>query len=159
MQRLKIVLGVFIALVLFTAQGCTDPLSVYDQNQEVVNHNWSYVNRIKFDVKIEDETIPYNIYFNLRVAGTYKYSNIFALFFRSNPGAKTQVTRFEFKLANADGEWLGSGSGNLYSYQLPLLTQYKFPKKGTYHFELEQNMRDNPLRDVTDVGLRVEKVK
>jgi len=159
MQRLKILFGGLIALALFTVQGCTDPLSVYDQNQEIVNHNWSYVNRIKFDVKIEDETIPYNIYFNLRVTGSYKYSNIFTLFFQRQPGKNPIVTRFEHPLASADGEWLGSGSGNLYSYQLPLFTKYKFPAKGVYHFEIEQNMRDNPLHDVTDVGLRVEKVQ
>jgi len=39
------------------------------------------------------------------------------------------------------------------------LTNYKFPAKGVYHFEIEQNMRDNPLREVNDVGLRVEKAR
>ena len=34
-------------------------------------------------------------------------------------------------------------------------TNYKFPAKGVYHFYIEQNMRDNPLREVSDVGLRV----
>jgi gliding motility-associated lipoprotein GldH len=44
----------------------------------------------------------------------------------------------------------------LYSYQLPIYLNYRFPAKGTYIFELEQNMRDNPLKEITDVGLRVE---
>jgi gliding motility-associated lipoprotein GldH len=136
-----------------------DPKAVIDQNTELPNHNWAYVNRIKYNVKIDDETIPYNLYFNLRVTGSYKYSNIFVLFHQTSPGKKTAATRYEYKLANKDGEWLGSGSGNLYSYQVPLRTQYKFPAKGVYHFEIEQNMRDNPLHEVSDVGLRVEKAK
>jgi gliding motility-associated lipoprotein GldH len=45
----------------------------------------------------------------------------------------------------------------LYSYQVPFLIDYKFPVKGTYTFVIEQNMRDNPLREVNDVGIRVEK--
>jgi gliding motility-associated lipoprotein GldH len=159
MHVCKFVYGAFIALLLFTTQGCTDPLAVIDHNTELPNHNWSYVNRIKYDVKIDDETVAYNLYFNLRVTGSYKYSNIFALFYQTSPGKKKAITRYEFKLANRDGEWLGSGSGNLYSYQLPLRTNYKFPAKGTYHFEIEQNMRDNPLHEVSDAGLRIEKVK
>ena len=157
MQAFKFLLGGLITLVLFSAQGCTDPNAVIDQNTAIPNHNWSYVNRVKYDVKIDDETVPYNLYFNLRVAGGYKYANIFILFKQTSPDSKTTATRYEYKLARADGQWLGSGSGNLYSYQLPLRTQYKFPAKGTYHFELEQNMRDNPLHDVSDLGLRVEK--
>lgn len=148
-----------ITLVLFTAQGCTDPDSVIDESTAIANHNWSYVNKLKYDVKIDDIQEPYNLYFNLRVSGSYRYSNIFALLSQTSPGKKTHTTRYEFKLANNDGEWLGSGSGNLYSYQLLLRKQYKFPAKGVYHFQIEQNMRDNPLHEVIDAGLRVEKAK
>ena len=72
------------------------------------------------------------------------------------PGTKTITERKEFRLAYPDGEWLGSGSGNLYSYQILFKEKYKFLKAGTYIFVFEQNMRDNPLREVSDVGLRVE---
>lgn len=159
MRAFKFIPGCLIALVLFAAQGCTDPNAIVDQSTPIDNHNWSYVNRIKVDVKIDDITVPYNLYFNLRVSGSYKYSNIFALLRQTSPGKKTHTTRYEWPLANKDGEWLGSGSGNIYSYQLPLRTNYKFPAKGVYHFEIEQNMRDNPLHEVIDAGLRVEKVR
>jgi gliding motility-associated lipoprotein GldH len=157
MQAFKFVIGAIAALMLFLVQGCADPNAIIDQNTEIANHNWSYLNRVKYDVKIDDISVPYNLYFNIRVSGSYKYSNLFALLLQTSPGKKTQTTRYEFKLADKDGEWLGSGSGNLYSYQLPLRTQYKFPAKGTYHFEIEQTMRDNPLHEVIDAGLRVEK--
>ena len=158
-RSFKFTTGIFIIASLFILQGCTDRAAVIDENSEVPNHNWSYVNRVKYNVKIEDEKAPYNLYFNLRVTGAYKYANIFVLFYQTSPGNKTAGTRYEFKLANKDGEWLGSGSGNLYSYQLPLRTQYKFPAKGVYHFEIEQSMRDNPLREISDAGLRVEKAE
>lgn len=139
---------------------CTDPRGVLDQNTEIPNRNWAYVNRMKYDVKIDDPSVAYNLFVNLRVTADYKYSNLFVLVRQSNThGGKPWVTRYEFKLANPDGEWLGKGTGNLYSYQLPFKTGYKFPEKGTYQFEIEQNMRDNPLREVSDVGLRVEKAQ
>lgn len=145
-------------LVMLFAGGCTDPNAVIDQNTAIENHNWSYTNKIKCTVKIDDPSIAYNLYVNLRVTGDYRYSNIFVLIHRNGPKLKG-VTRYEVKLANPDGEWLGQGSGNLYSYQVPFQTNFKFPEKGTYGFEIEQNMRDNPLHEVSDVGLRVEKAK
>lgn len=146
------------ALALLFISGCTDPNAIIDQNTPIENHNWSYANRVKYPVKIDDPSIPYNVYINLRVTGDYRYSNIFVLVRRNGPKLKN-VTRYEIKLAKPDGEWLGQGSGNLYSQQVSILTDYKFPDKGTYEFEIEQNMRDNPLHEVNDVGLRVEKAK
>lgn len=148
-------------MVVTTAvlQACSDPSQVFDNNTEIANHNWSYVNRVKYDVDIADNSIPYNLYFNVRVTGNYRYSNLFALVKMTSPGKKTLVTRYEFKLAKPDGDWLGSGTGNLYSYQIPIRKNFKFPAAGKWHFELEQNMRDNPLHDVSDAGLRVEKAK
>ena len=146
------------ALVMLFLNGCTDPNAVFDQNSPIENHNWSYANQVHNTFKIDDPSIPYNLYISLRVTGEYKYSNIFVLVHKSGPKLKG-TTRFEIKLADLDGEWLGKGSGNLYSYQLPIMTNFKFPEKGTYTFSIEQNMRDNPLHEVNDVGMRVEKAK
>ena len=146
-------------LLVMLLGSCTDPQAVIDNNTALADHNWSYVNRMRFDCKIDDEAAAYNLYLNLRVTDNYKYSNLFVLIYQSQPGSKAKVTRYELKLAAPDGEWYGKGSGNLYSYQVPFKTNYKFPAKGNYHFEIEQNMRDNPLHEVSDVGLRVEKVK
>lgn len=156
---IKLLFPAMTAFMLLSWTGCTDPKAVTDQNTEIDNNNWSYANKIKYDVKIDNETIPYNLYMNLRVTGDYKYSNLFVLISQTTPGKKATGTRYEFKLANPDGEWLGDGSGNLYSYQVPFRTNYKFPVKGVYHFQIEQNMRDNPLHEVSDVGLRVEKAE
>jgi gliding motility-associated lipoprotein GldH len=154
---LKYLFPALMVLILLSGSGCTDPNAVIDQNTEIVNNNWAYTNKIKYPVKIDNEQQAYNLYLNLRVTGDYKYANIFLLIHQTNPDKKTAAVRYEFKLANPDGEWLGQGSGNLYSYQIPFLFNYKFPAKGTYTFQIEQNMRDNPLHEVSDVGLRVEK--
>jgi gliding motility-associated lipoprotein GldH len=149
----------FLMVFLSAVSGCTDKNGVIDENSEVPDHNWTYLNKYRYDVKINDENAIYKLYLNLRVTADYKYSNLFVLISEAGPGLKTTVKRFEFTLADKEGKWLGDGSGNLYSYQIPFITGYKFPAKGTYHFYIEQNMRDNPLREVSDVGMRVEKAQ
>jgi len=147
------------ASMLLLMDSCVQPdkNTVIDSNVSIFDLNWSYVNKVRFDFKIDDSSAKYNLFLNLRVTPNYRYSNIFILIHQTSPDKKTKTARFEFKLANPDGEWLGQGTGNLYSYQIPFEAGYKFPKLGTYRIELEQNMRDNPLHEVSDVGLRIEK--
>ena len=149
----------FLVLLLLALISCQDTVTVVDTNVELKKRNWSYAEKIKVPVKIESADITYNLYFNLRHTADYKYSNIFVLIHIIDPNGKKTTERKEFKLALADGEWLGSGSGNKYSLQLQFKSNYKFPKTGTYVFELEQNMRDNPLNYISDAGIRVEKAQ
>ncbi|MFD2872803.1 gliding motility lipoprotein GldH [Mucilaginibacter ximonensis] len=158
-STLKYLFAVLLTGTTMLWSGCSDPAAVIDQNTELTNNNWAYNNKITGVVKIDDEQRAYNLYLNLRVTADYRYSNIFVLVHQTGPDHKIQTTRLEFKLANPDGEWLGEGSGNLYSFQIPFRQKYKFPGKGTYTFQIEQNMRDNPLKEVSDVGLRVEKAQ
>ncbi|RKR81134.1 gliding motility-associated lipoprotein GldH [Mucilaginibacter gracilis] len=148
-----------IAVLALGSCGIHDRNRIIDQNTEVENQNWGYHSRISCVFDIADAAIAYNLYLNLRVTPDYKYSNIFILIHQVGPDKKTETTRYEFTLADKDGQWLGRGTGNLYTYQVPFRTSYKFPVKGKYRIEIEQNMRDNPLHQVSDVGLRVEKAE
>lgn len=149
------------AIVALAINGCNvkDPQMIADQSTGIENQNWGYNNRVRTDFVIDDITITYNLYLNLRVTPDYKYSNIFVLIHQIGPDKKVETSRYEFTLADKDGEWLGQGTGNLYSYQVTYKTKYKFPAKGKYRIEVEQNMRDNPLRNVSDAGVRVEKAE
>ena len=69
---------------------------------------------------------------------------------------KRKRLRYQFKLAKEDGTWLGKGSGDLYTFSFPLLKNHRFADTGKYHIEVEQNMRDNPLVGISDVGIEVK---
>lgn len=142
----------FVSLVF---SGCIDN-SIIDVNKEIPNTNWSYIKKVSIPVEINDISKPYKLYMNLRHTANYRYSNIFVLIHTIGPDRKRKTERKEFQLAYPDGEWLGSGSANIYSYQLLFGENIIFSAPGKYLFEFEQNMRDNPLREIRDVGLRIE---
>ncbi len=129
--------------------------NLVDFSKEIPKRQWFYRDRVTAKFKIRDASIPYNIYFKLRHTADYRYSNIFIL--TSLLDGKTKITkRYQYKLAENDGRWLGSGSGNLFNYTLPLLTNFRFAHSGEFSLEIEQNMRDNPLSEIADLGILVE---
>ena len=156
---MKWYISFLLVLLALGFQSCENPNAVLDEQLPIESTNWTYDKPIRIKVNIDDNRIPYSIFVNLRHTADYKYSNIFFRIHQINPDKKSISFRKEYRLSNPDGEWLGRGSGNLYSYILPLFAHYRFPAKGTYIFVIEQNMRDNPLREISDVGLRIEKAK
>src|SRR5690606_9345469 len=148
--RLVFVLGVF-------AVACTDT-AVFDKNVAIADNAWHYDDQPRLTAHITDAGQRYDIYLNLRHTPDYRYSNIFLLVHQSGPGMTDTTERFELRLAEADGRWLGRSTGSMYAHQQLIKENVHFPDTGLYHFTFEQNMRENPLRDVADVGLRIEPV-
>lgn len=151
MNNCKVLILFVTAALLFS--GC-DTNNITDVNHTMPSRNWSYADKVKATVEIKDSSKAYHIYFKLRHTSDYRYSNIFVLL-NLKTAQKKRSRRYEFKLAQPDGQWNGSGSGNLYTYEFPLLTNFKFPAPGMYELELEQNMRDNPLTEISDAGIKV----
>jgi len=157
MNNARLLYYLLVCFLAMAFYGCSDPGTVIDNNTALPNKAWAYNNRVGYNFKIDDANASYNFYINLRITSDYKYSNLFVLI--TDPAKKNTTVRYELKLARTDGQWLGEGSGNLYSFQIPFKSGFKFPATGTYYMRIEQNMRDNPLREVSDVGLRVEKAE
>jgi|SRR5690606_1777249 gliding motility-associated lipoprotein GldH len=137
---------------------CTDT-AVVDRHISIEDRAWHYDNQPEVAAHITDAAKPYNIYLNLRHTPSYRYSNIFVLVHQSGPGSRDTTERIELRLAEPDGRWLGRGGGSLYTHQHLIKEQVRFPDTGVYRFRLEQNMRENPLHGVADVGIRIAPVE
>jgi len=151
----RLINGIFLSFTVLLIASCNDG-AVKDVFVNIPNNNWSYDRPIKTVVDITDPSKPYMVAINFRHTEDYRYANLWVRVSVIGPSKKKITERKEFQLALQDGEWLGKGSGNLYSYQLILKDNFKFDTAGKYTFIIEQNMRDNPLKYVADVGLRVE---
>ena len=70
------------------------------------------------------------------------------------PDGYFRKDQFQLVLSDNIGRWKGKGVSNLISYQEPFLTQMPL-KKGTYTLTIFQNMRDENLESVNNLGLQV----
>jgi gliding motility-associated lipoprotein GldH len=158
MKRFNFFALVALSLFLLGIYGC-DTSNLIDTNEEMPQRNWSYVNKLRTTVEIKDPAAAYHLKFRLRHTADYRYSNIYVLMRLSGSGYPVTTRRFGYKLAEPDGQWLGQGSGNLYTSTFTMFSNFKFPQAGKYTIEIEQNMRDNPLKEISDAGITVTQVK
>lgn len=146
---------IFFAFLLFISS-CTNSHLV-DVNMAIPENNWTYAKNVATTFEVKDPDLAYDISFKIRNNTAYRYSNIYVIM-RLKGDSLSKSIRYQFQLAKADGEWFGKGSGDLYSNTFFLLKNFNFPKAGKYTLEIEQNMRDNPLVGISDVGVSVEEV-
>lgn len=145
--------GIFSLVILST--GCNTG-TVFDASTEIPKEGWHYKNRVRFEPVIEDTTYTYDIVIHLRTSQDYPFSNLFLLIHSISPDNDTITRRKELTLALPDGKWLGKGKGPLVTFEIPVAENQRM-KKGKYVFELEQNMRTNTLKEVVDIGIRLQK--
>jgi len=113
-------------------------------------------NVLKFEVPITDTTSSYNMYFNIRNASGYSFSNLFLFFTVRAPNGKAERDTVELILADPSGKWKGDGLGDIWDNKILFKQKFRFPVSGTYFFEMEQAMRVNPLPYIMDAGIRIE---
>jgi len=147
---------ILMVSILFLSVAC-DPGRVMDENMPVSEEGWSKDHKASFEVHIGDIAANYRFFINLRNSVDYRYSNFYLFLNTRFPNGNITRDTIECLLADPAGKWLGRGSGKLRENQILLNPSLRFPLKGTYHFEVEQAMRDEVLKGITDIGIRIQK--
>ncbi len=158
-------------LLLFAFLGlfsCSDPLRVYEKNQEIPEGKWYRNNPIEFSFEIEDTNQSYNVLYNLRCTRSYPFTNLYLNYELLDSTDRilkaNQQEMFLFtgagKPTGETGLLVNKSLGDVYDYRFLSLAHQKFPYAGTYKMRVKQYMRDpDPLGEVLAIGLRIEKPK
>jgi gliding motility-associated lipoprotein GldH len=96
---------------------CNDN-TVYEKNYNFEKGLWEADKPLQFQAIVKDTSIGYNVYLNLRNAGTYPYSNIFLFINTRFPGGMIDRDTVEIMLATPEGKWMGKGLGDLWDNQI-----------------------------------------
>ena len=145
------------ALCLTTCQ----TIDLYEKTVSIPGHKWKSSFKPSFTFTIKDTAVPYELFVTLRHLDKYHYNNIYLKFNIQQPGVDSlQSAVYPLELGNDEEGWKGSGMDDIYEQLLrltPTGTDFYFRKKGEYTFTIEQIMREDPLENVLNVGLRIEK--
>jgi gliding motility-associated lipoprotein GldH len=134
---------------------CTT-VDLYEKNVVIPGHEWKSSFRPEFSFTIKDSTALYQVYFVIRHNEKYNYNNIWINLYSQPPGDTLHKAPFELVLATNEKGWLASGMDDIYEHRLKLTDAIRL-KTGEYKFRAENIMREDPLKNVMNIGIRVEK--
>lgn len=136
---------------------CTT-VDLYEKTVPLPNHEWKSDYKPEFNFTIKDTTALYEAFFVIRHTEKYNYNNIWINLYSQPPGDTLHKAPFELQLATNEKGWLATGMDDIYEHRIKL-TQARELKAGTYKLMVENIMREDPLKEVLNVGIRIEKVK
>lgn len=150
----------FQAVVLLLAfvlllNSCTNNL-VHRENRHIPVSGWKPSDSLAFTFTIDDTLKPFNIYFNVRNTTDYSYQNLYFFITTLYPGGEFSRDTAQCILAGIDGKWLGKGKGKTRDSKLLFRKNVRFSRAGQYTLFVNQAMREDLLKGVTDVALIIE---
>ena len=150
----------FLPIVLLTLL-CASCIKIdqFEKTSQIPSRQWFYNNSPSFTFQITDTSSLYNLYVVLRHTDSYDYSNIWLRLGSKFPGDSIRYQNINLPLATDAKGWEGTGTDDIYEVRKNISPgPIAFSKAGDYTFTVSQIMRQNPLDDILNVGIRVEKV-
>ena len=142
-------------LSLFLLASCVK--TVFEHYSEIPNNTWNYKDAKQFEVNIKDEGL-YDISILIRNTDEYIWNNLWVNLETKNADGKTETERYNFKLADFAGRWLGKGPGKLHDQRFLVKRNIQL-KPGSYTFILQHNMREENVTGIAEAGMQLIRVK
>lgn len=133
-------------------------INVFEKNIAVNNHEWKSNFTPTITFQIDDTASAYNLFVVLRHSDAYNFNNLWLKCTVTLPDSSKKSQQYNLPLANNDTGWMGTGMDDIFETRILIQPQTKFNKPGHYRFMLQQVMREDPLKHVLNVGLRIEKI-
>ncbi len=153
---MRLIIIFFLVAVLFAC----DSDRVYEQNVNLKARYWRVDEPMVFDFNIEDQSQPYNIYYNVRNSLEYPYARLFIQYTLSD-SVGTELDKklnAQFLFDQKSGKPFGqSGIGDVFDHQFLIIEKLVFKQPGKYQLKIEQYNRQDTLRGILAVGFRLEK--
>lgn len=155
MNKIQYFAFAFLFLISFSC----DSNGIFEQNLQIRNNIWNLSDSLQFQTAMQDTINPYNILFNVRTSYKYPYSNLFVFIKTIAPNGNFLIDTLEIIISDPTGKTIGKGLGDIAFLQVYYKKNVQFPHSGIYTFQIQHAMREENLKGILDIGLRIEKTK
>ena len=147
--------GIILGLLFIFFLASCEKRGFYDEYKVFEDQTWHTDSIKDFTFFVEDTIKSYNIILRIRHTTEYDFQNLF-LFVQLD-----KKDTIEVKLANKEGEWMGSGIGDVREMDYVYKNNFIFSQKNKVVFKIEQAMRYGDfskiekLNNILSVGVSI----
>lgn len=154
----KFILYILLTGLIAAFSSCNNT-TVYENTASLGNKAWYYNDSISFDVRIESENMPYNVFIDIENTDYYKYSNLFLFISIKSPDSTVITDTVDVFMSNYQGKWVGEPNGDNFYGSYSYKHAVAFPKPGIYKTTIVHGMREDSLKGITRIGVSVKEIK
>lgn len=112
---------------------------------------------LRYIVNIDDSMQRFDLSLGVRHRDIYDYTNLYVKVITKLPTGEVKSEVISLPLCDESGKWLGKCAGDICFARILLLKRTYFPIKGSYAFYVMHEMRQDKLKNILDISLRLEK--
>ena len=128
---------------------------VYNEFNTLPKNGWFKRDVQRFTPEVPDTVNRYDVYLSLRHNGDYTYRNLWLFVSYNDEGGVLKTDTVNCELADEFGRWSGGGWGSYYQQEVLLNDDFRFSGEKEHVFTVQQAMRDDRIRGISDVGIRI----
>lgn len=151
---LRKLLIIAAAILVFTS--CNNEV-FYSESEHLDNSEWKSNDTLFYSFESKDTLTTYDFYFEVRNTTSYNLQNLYLFITAYYPGNTYSRDTAECILAAPDGKWYGKGMGKHKDNRFLFRKGVKFRKPGNYVIAVNQAMRIENLKGISDVGILIKK--
>ncbi len=148
-----LLLALLLPILFFSSCG---KQPVFHEYKLINTGSWSSDSSYVFNVAINNTAVLYDLSVGVRHTGDYPYQNLWLFVKQTTPDHEITYDTIFCTMADYTGKWYGAGNGSIYTLQVPLYKHFHYDKTGTYQYSIVHGMRDDILKGMNGIGLKLE---
>jgi len=149
------ILVIFITTILIVT-ACNNEV-FHNESVHIKNNEWKASDTLFYSFDSKDTLASYDFYFEIRNTTDYDMQNLYLFITALYPGNTFSRDTAECILAAPDGSWYGKGMGKHKDNRFLFRKGVRFRKPGNYVIAVNQAMRKDTLKGISDVGILIKK--
>jgi len=149
-------ISLFVLAIALMAGACKNEI-FYNETVHLKNSEWKANDTLFYSFDSKDTLASYDFYFEIRNTTDYDMQNLYLFITAYYPGNTYSRDTAECILAAPDGKWYGEGMGKHKDNRFLFRKGVRFRKPGNHIIAVNQAMRKDILKGISDVGILIKK--
>jgi len=149
-------ISLFVLAIALMAGACKNEI-FYNETVHLKNSEWKAGDTLFYSFDSKDTLASYDFYFEIRNTTDYDMQNLYLFITAYYPGNTYSRDTAECILAAPDGKWYGEGMGKHKDNRFLFRKGVRFRKSGNHIIAVNQAMRKDILKGISDVGILIKK--
>jgi gliding motility-associated lipoprotein GldH len=148
----RLVFGILLSVFVIN---CSNQ-ELFSEFHSFPKSEWDKSEMVRFEVDVTDDSPRYDVSLEIRNNNNYPFRNLWLFIDFQTPTGSLRSDTLQVELADMYGKWYGKGI-SLYAYSFPYELNVQYPDTGKYVYTIRHGIRENPLKGISDIGLRVSR--